>query len=71
MPLLRNSQTWVWQMTKDDVKGKAIEAIPYVAVFGVAALAVYGITKIVKAVNDLDYPLDFGNDEHLEKFIGK
>ena len=55
-------------MNKDDLKNKAIEAIPYVAVFGVAALAVYGITKIVKAVNDMDYPLDFGNDEYLEPF---
>lgn len=58
-------------MTKDDVKDKVIEAIPYVAVFGIAALAVYGVTKIAKAVNDMDYPLDFGHDPHLENFIGK
>ena len=58
-------------MTKNDLKDKAIEAIPYVAVFGIAALAVYGITKIVKATSELDFPLDFGYDEHLEKFIGK
>lgn len=58
-------------MTKNDVKDKVIEAIPYVAVFGIAALAVYGITKIVKAANDLDFPLDFGHDPHLENFIGK
>jgi hypothetical protein len=57
-------------MTKDDLKDKAIEAIPYVAVFGVAALAVYGITKIVQAVNDMDYPLDFGYDNYLDN-IGK
>lgn len=55
-------------MIKDNIKEKAIEAIPYVAVFGVAALAVYGITKIVKAVNDLDldFPLDYGNDPYLK-----
>lgn len=53
-------------MTKDDVKDKVIEAIPYVAVFGIAALAVYGITKIVKAANDMDFPLDFGNDSYLD-----
>jgi hypothetical protein len=53
-----------------NIKEKAIEAIPYVAVFGVAALAVYGITKIVKAVNDMDYPLDFGHDNYLDN-IGK
>lgn len=58
-------------MNKDDIKEKAIEAIPYVAVFGIAALAVYGITKIAKAVNDMDYPLDFGHDPHLENIIGK
>ena len=58
-------------MTKEDVKDKVIEAIPYVAVFGIAALAVYGITKIVKATSELDFPLDFGHDPHLEKFIGK
>lgn len=52
-------------MRADDIKQKAIKVIPYVAVFGVAALAVYGITKIVRAVNDLDYPLDFGRDEYL------
>jgi hypothetical protein len=54
-----------------DVKQKAIEALPYVAVFGVAALAVYGITKIVKAAKDIDFPLDFGYDSNLEQFIGK
>ena len=55
-------------MKTDDIKQKAIEAIPYVAVFGVAALAVYGITKIVESISDMDYPLDFGNDEYLETF---
>ncbi len=54
-----------------DVKQKAIEALPFVAVFGVAALAVYGITKIVKATRDLDFPLDFGNDDGLSRFVGK
>ena len=55
-------------MKTDDIKQKAIEAIPYVAVFGVAALAVYGITKIVESISDMDYPLDFGNDEYLDTF---
>lgn len=54
-----------------DTKQKAIDLLPMVAVFGVTALAVYGITKIVKAAKDIDFPLDFGYDEHLEKFIGK
>ena len=57
-------------MNKNDVKQKAIEAIPYVAVFGIAALAVYGITKIVKAANDMDFPLDFGHDPHLSSMFG-
>ena len=57
-------------MKTDKIKQKAIDAIPYVAVFGIAALAVYGVTKIVQAVNDLDYPLDWGNDQYLDT-IGK
>jgi hypothetical protein len=57
-------------MTKDDLKEKAIEAIPYVAVFGIAALAVYGITKMVQSINDMDYPLDFGYDDYLDT-LGK
>jgi|LakMenE18May11ns_1017448.scaffolds.fasta_scaffold9415983_2 hypothetical protein len=53
-------------MTKDDLKEKAIEAIPYLAVFGVAALAVYGVTKLAQAAKEIDiFPLDFGNDEYL------
>ena len=52
-------------MKTDKIKQKAIDAIPYVAVFGIAALAVYGVIKIAKAVADMDYPLDFGNDEYL------
>ena len=57
-------------MTKDDLKEKGIEAIPYVAVFGIAALAVYGITKMVQSINDMDYPLDFGYDDYLDT-LGK
>lgn len=56
-------------MKTDDVKGKMIEAIPYVAVFGIAALAVYGVTKLVKATKELDFPLDFGYDAYLDKII--
>lgn len=56
-------------MKTDDVKGKMIEAIPYVAVFGIAALAVYGVTKLVEATKELDFPLDFGYDVYLDKII--
>lgn len=56
---------------QDKIKEKIIEAIPYVAVFGISALAIYGVTKIVKAAKDIDFPLDFGYDVNLEKFIGK
>jgi hypothetical protein len=35
-------------------------------VFGVAALAVYGVTKLAQAAKEIDiFPLDFGNDEYL------
>jgi hypothetical protein len=52
-------------MKTDDLKEKAIEAIPYVAVFGIAALAVYGITKIVQSLDGMDIPLDWGQDPYL------
>ena len=58
-------------MTKDDLKEKAIDAIPYVAVFGIAALAVYGITKIVESVSDMDIPLDWGQDPYLTELSKK
>lgn len=56
-------------MKTDDIKGKMIEAIPYVAVFGVAALAAYGLTKLLQATKELDFPLDFGYDAYLDKII--
>jgi hypothetical protein len=58
-------------MTKEDLKEKAIDAIPYVAVFGIAALAVYGITKIVESVSDMDFPLDWGQDPYLTELSKK
>lgn len=57
-------------MTKEDIEDKVVAALPYVAVFGIAALAVYGVTKIVKATSDLDFPLDFGEDPHLGSMFG-
>lgn len=56
-------------MKTDDIKGKMIEAIPYVAVFGVAALAAYGLTKLIQTTKELDFPLDFGYDAYLDKII--
>lgn len=58
-------------MKTDDIKGKMIEAIPYVAVFGIAALAVYGVTKIVQSINDMDFPLDYGYDDYLDSIPRK
>ena len=54
-----------------NIKEKAIDAIPYVAVFGIAALAVYGVTKIVQSINDMDFPLDFGQDSYLTELSKK
>jgi hypothetical protein len=34
-------------------------------VFGVAALAVYGITKIAQSLDGMDIPLDWGQDPYL------
>jgi hypothetical protein len=56
-------------MKTDKIKHKAIEAIPYVAVFGVAALAAYGLTKLIQTTKEFDFPLDFGYDEYLDKII--
>jgi hypothetical protein len=58
-------------MTKNDLKEKAIEAIPYVAVFGIAALAAYGLTKLIQATKEIDFPLDFGYDSNLDQFLDK
>ena len=47
---------------------KVKQALPYVAVLGISALAVYGIVKIVGELKDLDTTLaslDF-NYEHQE-----
>jgi hypothetical protein len=52
-------------MKTDKIKQKAIDAIPYVAVFGIAALAAYGLTKLIQTTKEIDFPLDFGNDEYL------
>lgn len=58
-------------MNKNEVKQKTLDLLPAVAVFGITALAVYGITKVVKSVKDIDFPLDFGYDEYLDKFLDK
>lgn len=58
-------------MTKKDVKQTAADVLPYVAVLGVSALAVYGISKIVRIAKDMDFPLDFGNDMGLASMYGK
>lgn len=53
----------------DDIKGKMIEAIPYVAVLGIAALAAYGVSRLVRASREIDVlPLDFyGYDINLSR----
>ena len=53
------------------VKQTVIDIIPAVAVFGIAAVAAYGISKIVSTIKDMDYPLDFGNDIVLNQFRSK
>lgn len=46
-------------MNKNDIKQKISDALPYIAVFGISALAIYGVSKIVKTVKGLDFPLNF------------
>ena len=53
-------------------KDKAIAALPYVAVAGVAIASIYALTKIVKSVNDAgDFMLDFGNDAGLSSMFNR
>jgi hypothetical protein len=58
-------------MKTDKIKEKAIDAIPYVAVFGVAALAAYGLTKLIQTTKEIDFPLDFGYDDYLDTIIDR
>jgi len=46
-------------------EGKMIEAIPYVAVFGIAALAVYGITKMVQSLDGYQSKIPVYNNAKL------
>lgn len=52
---------------KDNLKNTIATAIPYVAIFGMSAVAAYAVSKIYKTVKDIDFPLDFGNDPNLNK----
>ena len=52
---------------KNNLKHKIGTALPYIAVFGMSAVAAYAVSKIYKTVRDLDFPLDFGNDINLNK----
>jgi hypothetical protein len=55
-----------------DLKGKALNALPYVAVAGVAIAGIYALTKLIESVDKLDdMDLDFGNDPVLSDTLGK
>jgi hypothetical protein len=56
---------------KDSLKHKIGTALPYVAIFGMSAVAAYAVSKIYKTVKDIDFPLDFGNDTNLSNFHKK
>jgi hypothetical protein len=50
---------------------KVKQALPYVAVLGISALAVYGIAKIVKTLNEVE-PFNFdrvNKDIDWDKFV--
>jgi len=50
---------------------KVKQALPYVAVLGISALAVYGIAKIVKTLNEVEpFNFDrFNKDIDWDKFV--
>jgi hypothetical protein len=56
---------------KDNLKHKIGTALPYVAIFGMSAVAAYAVSKIYKTVKDMDFPLDFGNDINLTNLRNK
>jgi hypothetical protein len=59
-------------MANKNIKEKALDALPYVAVAGVAIMGIYALTKLVKVVSEAgDFELDFGNDSGLSRFVGK
>ncbi len=51
----------------NNLKHKVGNVLPYVAIFGISAVAAYAVSKIYKTVKDIDFPLDFGNDSNLNK----
>lgn len=55
-----------------NIKEKAVAALPYIAVAGVAIVGIYALTKLVKdtslSFDELD--LDFGNDPILRDGFG-
>jgi len=53
-------------MANKDIKEKAIAALPYVAVAGVAIVGIYALTRLVKSLELGDFELDFGNDPILK-----
>lgn len=59
-------------MANKNIKEKALDALPYVAVAGVAIVGIYALTRLVKTVSDIgNFELDFGNDSALSRFVGK
>ena len=59
-------------MANKDIKEKAIAALPYIAVAGVAIAGIYALTKLVKVVSEVgEFELDFGNDPILRSGFKK
>jgi len=56
---------------RNKIKNQVATVLPYIAVFGTAAVAAYAASKLYKAVKSIDIPLDFGNDINLSKHFKK
>ena len=56
-----------------NIKEKAVAALPYIAVAGVAIVGIYALTKLVKTASSSfdELDLDFGNDPILRDGFGK
>jgi hypothetical protein len=59
-------------MANKNIKEKALDALPYVAVAGIAIIGIYALTKLVEKATEIgDLDFDFGNDPNLTQFVGK
>jgi hypothetical protein len=48
---------------------KLRKTIPYLAAIGVLSIAAYATSKLMKAIDEMEFDLDFGNDIGLTQMF--